>query len=196
MFGIRKYVDFCFHKENFIGLIALILSVLAIYFFNIQVIYENSILENIQLIALFVAFVFCFKVKNHKVFFHFLAFIMFLMFMREISYGRAIFAQIPGTNGHDCYTWKEIKYGYLAHYIVGLYMASALLYGLVNKVWVDIIDMVKNIKMPFWTFFGSVGCVFLQIISEKTLHDTRVEETAELVLYCLILALIIIYRKK
>ena len=40
---------------------------------------QNSILENIQLIALFVAFVFCFKVKNHKVFFHFLAFLQIII---------------------------------------------------------------------------------------------------------------------
>jgi hypothetical protein len=70
------------------------------------------------------------------------------------------------------------------------------LYGIIKKVWLDIINMIKTIKLPFWTFFMSFGCVLLQIFSEKTLHDTRIEETIEFAIYCLIIALILIYRKK
>lgn len=192
---ILEMLDFRFHKENIFAILALIFSILFIKIFNLDNILENSLLENIQLVALFGGFIVCLFTKKYKVFYTFLAMLLFLMFARELSYGRAIFGRIPGMDG-EFYTWSHYKYGYLAHVIVGVYIAIGILYALIKKIWIDIIEMVKNVKFPFWTFLASFGCVIVQMYSEKYLHNTCVEETAEFVLYCLILALVLIYRKK
>jgi hypothetical protein len=110
---------------------------------------------------------------------------MLLMFAREISYGRVF---IEGT---DIPFNKKI-----CHLIVGIYIALSALYAVIKKIWVDIINIVKNIKFPFWTFLMSFGCVFVQLLSEEYLQNTCIEETAEFMLYCLILSLILIYSKK
>jgi hypothetical protein len=138
-----------------------------------------------QLIALFGGFIASVRAKNYKVFFTFLALLLLLMFAREISYGRVF---IEGT---DIPFNKKI-----CHLIVGIYIALSALYAAIKKIWVDIINIVKNIKFPFWTFLMSFGCVFVQLLSEVYLQNTCIEETAEFMLYCLILSLILIYSKK
>lgn len=180
-----KVLDFKFYKENYIAIIALIISVAFIKIFNLQSIEENSLLENLQLVALFFGFIASIKTKNYKTFFTFLALILILMFMREISYGRVFIDE------------TQINFNRkLCHILVGIYMAGSVLYALINKIWINIMNMIKNIKFPVWTFLMSFGCVFAQLISEKYLDNTCIEETAEFMLYCLILSLILIYKKK
>lgn len=192
---INKFLDLRFYKVNLVAFLVLVFSILYIKCFNIVDIEENSIVENLQLIALGLSFIFCFFAKNHKTFFRFIAIIIFLMFLRELSYGRVIFCQIDG-NPHNFYPWSHYKYGWLAHVLVGLYMFLGVVYALLNKIWVDIIDIVQKIKFPLWTFVGSFLCVIVQIYSESLLHSTPIEETAEFVLYSLIFALVYIYLKK
>ena len=56
-------------------------------------------------------------------------------------------------------------------------------------------EIFDNIKFPFWTFFGCLLCTIAQIIAEEK-NNTCIEETSELVLYCLVLAFILIYKKQ
>ncbi len=192
----KKYLDFCFNKENLIALFALVLSAFLILFFDLREIYENSLLENVQLIILFASFIYCFRAKKYKIFFHIVAMVVFLMFLREISYGRVFLPKPPGGGVDAMYPWSHYKYGFLVDYIVGLYIAVGTLYGIIKKVWIDIFEIVKNIKFPFWSLFSGLICVIIQIVSEGKFHNSCIEETAELVLYCLIFAVIAIYVKK
>ena len=193
---IKKYIDFHFYKENLIAIGALFISIFLILFFDLREIYENSLLENTQLIALLASFVYCFKTKKYRVFFNIVAMIVFLMFLREISYGRVFLPRPPQGGVDTMYPWSHYKYGFLVNYIVGLYIIAGALYGIIKKVWIDIIQIIKNIKFPFWSLFSGLICVIIQIISESKFHNSCVEETVELVLYCLILAVIAIYIKK
>ena len=178
-------LDFKFYKGNFIILLALIVSIAFIKIFNLENIEENTLLENLQLIALLGGFFASIKTKKYTTFFTFLAMLFLLMFAREISYGRVfIDEEVVHFNKKLC------------HIIVGIYIGLGVLYALIKKIWIDIIDMIKNIKFPIWTFLIAVLCVLIQIISEKTLHNTCIEETVELMLYCSMVVLALIYRKK
>lgn len=194
MFKFIKALDLRFFNANYISIVALILSIIFIKLMNITEILENSLLENVQLVALFAAFVACFFVKKHKPLFYFIAMVLFLMFTRELNNGRAIFCQYPD-NPHEFYTWSHYKYGWLAHIIIGVYMGLVGIYGIVKKIWKNIKEIFDNIKFPFWTFFGCLLCTIAQIIAEEK-NNTCIEETSELVLYCLVLAFILIYKKQ
>lgn len=188
-------LDFKFHNENYISLLALIFSIIFIKIFNLVEILENTLLENSQVIILLIGFIACFFAKKNKTLFNFIAFVLFLMLARELSYGRAIFCQYPD-NPHEFYKWSHYQYGYLAHIFVGLYIVVGILYALINKIWIDIKNIFKSIKFPIWTFFGCVFCTFLQLFSEKYWHNTIIEETSELILYSFILAFVLIYLKQ
>ena len=182
---MSKFFDFKFYKENYIAIVALIFSVIFIKIFNLTQIDENTLLENIQLLALFVGFIASIKAKNYKIFFTFLGLILLLMFAREISYGRVFIDEsVVHFNKKLC------------HILVGIYIGASVLFALIKKIWIDIINIIKNIKFPIWTFLIAFACLFSQLASEKYLHNTCIEETAEFMLYCSIVSLILIYSRK
>ena len=178
-------MDFKFYKENFLIILSLIVSIVFIKIFNLETIEENTLLENLQLVALLGGFFVSIKTKNHKTFFTFLAMLFLLMLAREISYGRVFI------NEEVVHFNKK-----LCHILVGIYIGIGILYALTKKIWVDIINMIKNIKFPILTFLIAILCVLIQIISEKTLHNSCIEETVELMLYCAMVVLVLIYKKK
>lgn len=158
---------------------------------------ENSLVENFQLIVLFVGILFCFFTRNnpnYKSLNRFFAMILILMFLREISYGRCIFCQIDG-NPHEFYPWKHYKYGYLAHVFVGLYIAAIALYGIINKVWISIFKALKAVKFPVFSSIIVILAVGLQLYGEKFAESTFTEEIAELVIYMVIATVIYYYNK-
>ena len=193
---MRKFIDFSFNKMNYIALCVAISSILWAKIFNVVEIQENTIYENIAVLPLLAGIIFCIKSKKNKVFFNFIALILFLITAREFSYGRVPFCAIEGSNGHNFYPWSHYKYGYLANIFVGLYIASGILYALINKIWIDITEIFNKVKIPFWSFFCSFICIFVQEISEHRFENTVVEEIAEFTIYCLIFAIVWIYYKK
>ena len=193
---MKLNIDFSFDKMNFIAIFILMISVIWVKAFNIVEIEENTIYENLAIIPLVAGIIFCLKSKNHKVFFNFIALILLLAIAREFSYGRVPFCAIEGTQGHQFYPWKHYKYGFLAHIFVGLYIASGILYALFNKIWVDIIEIIKKVPVPFWSFLSVFICVFIQEIYEHRFENTVVEEIAEFIIYTLTFVIVYIYYKK
>ena len=191
----KKHIDFSFKSTAvFLGLA--LLMILGLKLCGVHEIPENSWLENTQLIALFAGIYFCLTPKNnkdYKVINIFFALIIFLLAMREISYGRVFFAQIPGTN--DFYHWSHYKYGYLAHIIIGLYIAGSLIWACWKKVFVKIWKVLKKTLFPFWNVMLLGVAIPLQVLAEKRFDNTLVEETLELLMYCLIAYMVFLYNK-
>ncbi|MBQ8476688.1 hypothetical protein IJ531_06480 [bacterium] len=193
---MKKFISFSFDKMNYLAVFVLIVSVIWAKAFNIVEIQENTIYENIAVLPLIAGIIICLKSKSHKVFFNFIALILFLAIAREFSYGRVPFAAIPDSQGHDFYPWSHYKYGYLANIFVGIYIALGCLYALINKIWIDIIEIVKKVPIPFWSFLIALVCVVIQEISEHSFENTVVEEIAEFVIYSVTFAIVWIYYKK
>jgi len=194
--NLVKNIDFSFQKINFLTIFALIFTIIFIKIFNIQEIQENSFLENTQCIALILGFFYCIfsKVPMKKLFI-LGGLIFFLLFMREISYGRVIFAQIEGSP-NNFYSWSHFKYGFLAHILIGLYIAFCVIFAIYNKLWTNIKTLLKNIKFQIMPFLFCGISTTIQILSEKFLHNTIIEETSELILYFSLFAIFYIFIKK
>ena len=193
---MKKYISFYFNKINFLAIFVLILTFIWVKAFNITEIQENTIYENIAVLPLLSGIFLCIKSKKHKIFFNFIALALFLAIAREFSYGRVPFCAVEGSGGHDFYPWKHYKYGYLANIFVGLYIICGILYALINKIWFDIIEIVKKVQIPFWSFFMTFICIIIQEIFEHSFENTVVEETAEFMIYCFTFAIVWIYYKK
>ena len=193
---MKKFLDFSFDKINFLAILILIVSVFWAKLFNVTEIQENTIYENIAIVPLLLGIILCYKSKNYKVFFNFVALILFLAIAREFSYGRVPFCAIEGSQGHDFYPWSHYKYGYLANIFVGIYIIGGILYGLINKIWIDIIEILKKIPIPFWNFLMVFICIVIQEYSEHYLENTVIEEIMEFTIYTLTFTIIWIYYKK
>ncbi len=192
---IFKFIDFKYFKNSAVTIGIFAVCLLLARIFNITYIAENTLLENSQLVVLFAAFILCLKAKNNKVLFNFGAMVIFLMIMRELSYGRCIFCQLPD-DPHNFYPWSHYKYGWMAHIIVGIYIAISLLYAVVNKIWVDIKTVLEKFRFPFWDFVCMAVLVVIQYLGERTLHNSCLEEIAEFTLYCAIFALVYYFYKR
>jgi hypothetical protein len=147
------------------------------------------------LVVLAGAFILCLRAKNNKVLFNFGAMVIFLMIMRELSYGRCIFCQIPD-NPHTFYPWSHYKYGWLANVFIGIYIAISCLYAIVGKIWVDIKNVFAQVRFPFWDLVVMAGLTVLQLLGEKVLENSCLEEIAEFTLYCSIFALVYYFYKR
>lgn len=176
-------------------IVATIALVAILKIMGINDIPENSLIENIQLVVLFIVIIFCFLTRNnptYKTLNKFIAMILALMFLREISYGRCIFCQING-NPHEFYPWKHYKYGYLAHIFVGIYIAIIALYGIINRIWLKAWNAIQNVKFPVFSTIIVMICLTFQLYAEKVTKSTFTEEIAELTIYAVITSVIFYY---
>ncbi len=191
----KKYVNFNF-KSTAILIVLTVAVIFVLKLCGINEIPENSLLENTQIIVLAGGGLYCLfsKInKEYKPINIFFALIIFLLAMREISYGRVFFAQIPGTN--DFYHWSHYKYGYLAHIIIGLYIAGTFVYALLKKVFIKIWEVLQKTQVPFWNVLLLLTAIPVQMLAEKRFHSTLVEEMTELLMYCLIVYMVVFYNK-
>lgn len=192
---LKKYVNFNF-KSTAIFIVLTVVVIFGLKLLGVHEIPENSLLENTQLIVLVGGVLFCLfsKIdKEYKPINIFFALIIFLLAMLEISYGRVFFAQILGTN--DFYHWSHYKYGYLAHIIIGIYIAGTFVYALLKKVFVKIWEVLQKTQFPFWNVLLLLTAIPVQMLAEKRFHSTLVEEMVELLMYCLIVYMVVLYNK-
>ena len=176
--------------------------------------YENGIIENIQLLVLITAFIFSVKTKNNKKIFIFAALVILLFALREINYGRTIFFPIPGKE-NMFYSWKDIKYGYLVHPMVAIYIIGIAVYFIINKLHIEIWSMISKIKLPVFNFLLLFTGLMTGMYAERRSHDLVMykdlvtglvyekydqlfvlEEMSELLFYLALLSIIYIYAFK
>lgn len=153
--------------------------------------WENSWLENVQLIVLGLGFVFALCAKHNKMLFRFLALAILLMMLREVNYGRTIFFPVEGEI-NKFHSWKDIKYGWLAHPLVGVYCVATGLFFLINKLYLTLWEYIKKAKIPaicvMFVILGTIGALAGEELGMEVL-----EEIFELLLCCSVTAMVYFY---
>ncbi len=192
---IKKHLNLQMFPASWICLLIIIISVPCILYLPEKYAYENSILENLQLLVIGFGIYFALRAKYNKTFFKFVTLILGILFLREINCGRTLFFPVP--DRPNCfYSWKEIKYGWLAHPLYGIYIAWTGIYFFWKKLYINLFTYVKQLKFPAW------NCLFLLIgmiigwISEHKFENIVLEEIAELLFYTALVGIIYLYSQK
>jgi len=188
---IRQHFSF---KISFITGIAITL-VFLIYpslFLPEEFGYENGLIENIQLIILLIGFIMSVRARNK--FFNFAAMVIIILFLREINCGRTIFFPIPN-EVNSFYSWKDLKYGYLAHPLYGLYIAYTIFYFFRNKLYIPFINFLTKSKLPVYDILLMVSGIAIGLIAEKYIGNFILEEMGELLFYVALIGIIYSYTK-
>ncbi len=191
---VSKHFNFGFQNVTWIGLITALSIVPAVMFLPERCGFENGIIENIQLAVLFLGIFFAVRPKVDKKFFIFVAMVLGILIIREVNCGRTIFFPIPGEE-NAFYSWKEIKYGWLAHPIYGLYMAFVGVYFLKNKLFITLWEKLKNIKFPVWNFILLLVGMAIGIYAEEYVHNFVLEEATELLFYVALVGFVYLYSR-
>lgn len=189
---IAAHMDFKLYPVTWIAIVVALLIVPCVKFLPETYGYENGLLENIQMVTLLAAFIICVTSKVNKKFFYFSAMVIGILALREINCGRTIFFPVPG-EVNSYYGWKDIKYGWLAHPLYGLYMAFVGFYFLKNKLFINLWQLIKNIKFPVWNILLMLMGMGLGMYAEKALHNMVFEEITELLFYVALTGIIYLY---
>ena len=189
---MQSHINFGLHNATIISMIVAIAIAPAVMFLPERCGWENGLLENIQMVVLFLGVFFSLRPKVDKKFFLFVAFVLGILILREVNCGRTLFFAVPGTE-NTFYSWSEIKYGYLAHPIYGLYIAFVGIYFLKNKLFINLWQKIRDIKFPIWNFFllflGMAGGIY----AEECAHNFLLEEATELLFYTALVGFIYLY---
>lgn len=191
---IKKHFDFKLHNVTLISILIALAIIPCVLFMPERFGYENGLLENIQLIVLFLGLYLSFSAKNDKKFFIFAGLILTILLLREVNCGRTIFFAIPGEE-NAFYTWKEIKYGYLAHPIFGIYIATVGIYFLKNKLFINLWNYITKTQLPIWNILLMLLGMGLGLLAEHSMHNMVLEEITELLFYVSLVGIIWIYSK-
>lgn len=191
---INKHLDFKVYPVTILAIIVALAVIPCVKYLPEQYGFENGLLENIQMVTLFIAFILSVTSRTRKKFFYFAALVIVLISLREVNYGRTLFFPIPG-EVNAFYSWKEIKYGWLVNPFVGLYMAGSVIYFLWNKVFIDLWQIIRNIKFPVWNVILMVAGMVLGIYAEKATENFVFEEITELLFYVSLTGLIWLYSR-
>ena len=189
---IDTHIDFRVYSVTIIAIMSLLAIVPCVKFLPETFGYENGVIENIQMITLLVGFILCVISKARKKIFYFAALIMLLLAAREVNYGRTLFFPIPGeVNAY--YSWKEIRHGWLVNPLVGLYITGTALYFIISKAYSQMLDIIKNVKLPVWNFILLFVGIGLGEYAEKATENYVFEEISELLFYVALVGIIWLY---
>ncbi len=186
---LKERIDFKFYPILLAPFIILLLTPIFIKWLPAHYAYENSLIENFQLVVILFTFIFCVKAKCDKPFFYSMALVMIILFLREINCGRTVFFLIPGAGTNAFYSWKQIPYGYLAHPLYGLFMACSGLYFILSKSYKIFWNYLLHAKVTIYAWvFAIIGIIF-GVIGEEVGVEMY-EEMAETLFYVSLMAII------
>ena len=189
-----KHINFGIDSVTVLGTITALAIIPAVMFLPESCGFENGIIENIQLVFLFLGIFFAARPKIDKKFFTFIALVLGILIIREVNCGRTIFFPIPG-EVNEFYRWSEIKYGWLAHPIYGIYMAFVGFYFLKNKLYTTLWQKIKDIKFPIWNFVLLIIGIVLGVYAEEYVHNLVFEESAVLLFYVILVGFVYLYSR-
>ncbi len=189
---IKSHIDFKVYGSTVFGLILLLALYPMAKFLPVECAYENSWIENAQLVALALGIFYALRTKYNKTFFKFVALVLGILFLREINCGRSVFFAVPG-EPNSFYRWKDIKYGWLAHPLYGIYIGWTGLYFFINKLYLDLWNYIKHAKFPIWDCAFVFTGMFIGWYSEHELHNMVLEESTELLFYVGLVSIIYLY---
>lgn len=192
---IKKH---CYWNFNFLTILLILLALFVMPFSSKmpeKFGYENGLIENIQMVVLFIGFYFSWTTKEYKKLFIFVGLVISILLLREVNFGRTIFFAVEGKE-NTFYKWKDLKYGYLARPMFGCYIAMVLFYFIKNKLYFDAFQIIKKFCFPILSILCFISAVTLGIYAERKMHNLVMEELAELFVYIFFVQMLWMYSRQ
>ncbi|MCQ2734854.1 MAG: hypothetical protein MJ212_02755 [Alphaproteobacteria bacterium] len=181
--GIYHRLNWHFDMFNVAESAILIMVFPLMYWGSSQWFYENSIVENLQLVTLIIAMYVCLTAKQHRKLFVFFAFIALFCILREVNMGRGIFCHIYFKDAVRC-RWTMFQYGYLADVVWGCLIATVVWYVFKYNLLKSLRQYIMYAPIYIWDILFLVISALLAEYSEfDSVGNEIMEETAEAAMY-------------
>lgn len=180
--NLSNYLDWKFRTTTWLTIVVALVCIVCAFVLPYSFGDKNSPVENVQMAVVLVGLIVTCTARERKKLFVFASLVMFLVLAREVNYGRTLFIFADPENANAYPKWKDMEYGWLAHVIVGLYMAWLVVYFIWRKLWKEIRDVLKTVRIPASDVLISVAGLLAGVVFES-MHDNLTEELGELVMY-------------
>ena len=202
MIKIKEFIDNIFLRLNWKLYHATLFSIITFIsifplalFLPEQYAFENSLIENIQLIILFILFVIAISAPKNKKLFNWIVMISIILLLREINCGR-IFFPIEGSSTPLFKSWKNIlsyPYCYAPTILYGLFMLYSIFYFFKSKAYLELLNIIKFAKIDCVNIIFMFIGMILGTLSEINFHNEVLEETTETLFYVSFTVLVYLY---
>lgn len=195
---IGNHFDFRFYGVTWLALAVGLAIIPCLMYMPQKFGFENGLLENIQMTVLFITFALCLTAKINKRFFRFAALALTILIIREVNCGRTLFFPIPGEY-HKYYSWRQLPWpwlGKVVHTLYALWIAFVAFVFLKKKIYIDLWQIIKNVKFPVWNLLFMGFASFMGAIAEKLTNNNFIfEEGFELLFYVSLMGIVYLYSR-
>ena len=178
----RNRLDFRWYPETFVCIALALLIYPAGRFLPVEFGYENELVENLQLIALFAAMIRCITTKHNRPLFRLISLLLFVMMLRETNFGKTLFYPDP-VNPNEFLRWDEIPYAPYVDPVMIVYGIFAAIYFVRHRIYMFFPVFLQKGVIPVIPVITIAVSMTASIIIDKTVENCVAEETAELVFY-------------
>ncbi len=184
------HMDSQFTLSSLIAVTISLLCVSGIFLLPETVSGKNSTPEYLQLFLLLVGMTLAFTANNKRPFFIFVGFVLLLLMLREINFGRTLPCFADPNDPNKFKKWKEIPYGWLAHVFIGIYLGAMVVFFFVRKLYYDAWQLLKSVRIPLWECLIMALAAVCALMTERVFHSDFVEEFFELSFYGALICLV------
>ena len=163
--------------------------------------YENGVVENLQLLMLFIGCAICRTAKGDKSVYLCLTVILLTLLMRELNCGRVLFWSKSGELFYcgtpaEYLKWREIPHGAAYRFATyGILFALCLVSLLHHGTFKKLFKLFTTARIPAWeAILATVGYAIGQC-AERIGHNLLTEELGETLLYAALLSAIYRYSR-
>lgn len=195
---IKKHINFKFYGVSLIALLVGLSIIPSLMYMPQEFGFENGLIENIQMTVLFITVFLCASAKQNKKFLRFCILFLSILIIREVNCGRTLFFPIEGEY-HKYYSWRDLPWkwlGKVVHGVYGTYIAIVSVLFFTKKIHTEFLNILKNIKLPFWNILFASFAMFMGAIAEKLTNNNFIfEEGFELFFYVSIMGIVWLYSR-
>ena len=179
---MNKYLDWQFRGTTWVTLVVALVCLICGFMLPDSFGDKNSPIENVQMLVVAIGLYVTCTAKDRKCLYVFASLCLFFILAREVNYGRTLFIFADPEDPNKYPKWKDMEYGWVAHLCVGLYMAWLLVYFFWRKVWKEVWEVLRTVRIPAWDLVFAI-CGMLTGVAFESLHNCLSEELGEVVLY-------------
>lgn len=180
---LPKYIDYRVHKTSITVLLAAAVCLALSFILPESYGLKNAPPEFAQLGLLILCAIYAFTANNTRRLFIFAGFVIIFLSLREINYGRTLWFFADENDPTKFPKWKDIPYGWLAHVLVGVYLAILAAVFIWKKLWRDIRDILLSSRLPVWELCLAIVMAAAAHTVEEVTHNSLLEECLELGFY-------------
>ena len=171
-----------FYPELWICILFSLLVIPAGKYCPVEYGYENGVVENTQMVLLFLGMGLCWFAGKNRAFFRLMSAFIFILILRETNFGKTVFYPDPEVP-NKFLKWKDIPYAPYVDPVMVLYVIGMAVYFFRKKLYLPIAGFVKAGYFPVWHFAFMAASVVAGSLVDKLCHNFVAEEMIELVFY-------------